>query len=551
VDRTWHTTAFGKGPHPAVGSRSAFLTYETYYGLTDKPFSISDEPKELYKSPSHALTLDELLLGIRRREGLIVLTGDIGTGKTTLCKAALSQLDRKTFSTFVPDPFMSREDLLKMLLIDFGVMSVDDLKSGRLNGASRPDLSYPLYEFLRSLVPLDALAVLIVDEAQNLSIPVLEELRILSDLAAPEKLLQVVLVGQLELRAKLKLPEMRQLDQRVSVRCNLEPLNAEGVTGYVTHRLNIAHATTDRVEIPPDAIGKIADASGGVPRLINLICDRALYRGYLARTARIDLQIVSLAIADLGVGALTPYQTTELDPPPAASPAPVQSSLLIDSTSELADLDVHELHEFPHVEPLQTKQDASSSPEADPAVLREMAIAETIAPWRWRRRIHGFAKVAAMAMGVFIVLFSAELGWMTFGPDSERPQTVLAPAAPLKSETFVLVPPAPPDLPPLDAPTPIGTKAATSVVDANTPRYTIDVALFSSPERAAQLVSRLGAAGFPAYATEIPMGATSGHVVLTGDYGTPDEAQGDLARIQGIAGYADARIISAPRKSAR
>src|SRR5204863_4047092 len=136
----------------------------------------------LSRSRSHAPIYDDLLAGIRRREGLIVLTGDIGTGKTTLCRAVLQDLDRKTFTTFVPDPFVSREDLLKIMLIDFGVMSVDDLKTGRLNGASRPDLSYPLYEFLNSLVPLQAFAVLIIDEAQNLSPALLEEIRILSDL---------------------------------------------------------------------------------------------------------------------------------------------------------------------------------------------------------------------------------------------------------------------------------------------------------------------------------------------------------------------------------
>ena len=205
----------------APAASSALLTYEPYYGLREKPFSLSTDPKFLYKSAAHAGTFEDLLLAIRRREGLIVLTGDIGTGKTTLCKAVLERLDRKTFTTFVPDPFVTREDLLKMLLLDFGVMSVDDLKSGRMTGASHPDLSYPLYDFLKSLVPLQAFAVLIIDEAQNLSPALLEEIRILSDLESPEKLLQVVLVGQLELRAKLKLPEMRQLDQRVSARCSL------------------------------------------------------------------------------------------------------------------------------------------------------------------------------------------------------------------------------------------------------------------------------------------------------------------------------------------
>src|SRR5947207_190752 len=166
------------GPFPVrnpLGGRSALLTYEPYYGLKEKPFSLSVDPHFLYRSRSHAPIYDDLLAGIRRREGLIVLTGDIGTGKTTLCRAVLQDLDRKTFTTFVPDPFVSREDLLKIMLIDFGVMSVDDLKTGRLNGASSPDLSYPLYEFLNSLVPLQAFAVLIIDEAQNLSPALLEE----------------------------------------------------------------------------------------------------------------------------------------------------------------------------------------------------------------------------------------------------------------------------------------------------------------------------------------------------------------------------------------
>lgn len=210
-----------------------------------------------------------------------MLTGDIGTGKTTLCKGVLQRLDRKTFTTFVPDPFVSREDLLKMLLLDFGVMSIDDLKSGRMTGTSHPDLSYPLYDFLRSLVPLQAFAVLIIDEAQNLTPALLEEIRILSDLESPDKLLQVVLIGQLELRAKLKLPEMRQLDQRVSARCTLEPLNREGVAGYVAHRLSMAGGADDRVHFSPNAIDLVFRVSGGIPRVINLICDRALHRGHL------------------------------------------------------------------------------------------------------------------------------------------------------------------------------------------------------------------------------------------------------------------------------
>jgi general secretion pathway protein A len=153
---------------------------------------------------------------------LTVLSGDIGTGKTTLCRAVLQSLDRKTFSSFVPDPFASREDLLKMLLADFGVAAADDVTSGRLCGASRTELTYLLRDFLDSLAPLQAFAVVFVDEAQNLSVPLLEELRILSD---ADGQLQVVLVGQLELRDRLAQPGMRQLDQRVSAHCRLQRLH--------------------------------------------------------------------------------------------------------------------------------------------------------------------------------------------------------------------------------------------------------------------------------------------------------------------------------------
>lgn len=320
MDKFPSLNPFVRTPAPS----SAVLTYEPYYGLREKPFSLSTDPKFLYKSSAHSGTFEDLFLGIRRREGLIVLTGDIGTGKTTLCKAVLERLDRKTFTTFVPDPFVTREDLLKMLLLDFGVMSVDDLKSGRMTGASHPDLSYPLYEFLRSLVPLQAFAVLIIDEAQNLSPSLLEEIRILSDLESPEKLLQVVLVGQLELRAKLKLPEMRQLDQRVSARCSLDPLNRDGVAGYISHRLVMAGGADDRVHFSPSAIDAVFRASGGTPRVINLICDRALHRGHLTRKSMIDLEAVTQAIEDLGVGTLTPAPSfdTIVAPPAAVAGGP-------------------------------------------------------------------------------------------------------------------------------------------------------------------------------------------------------------------------------------
>lgn len=164
----------GSPGHVVHESRPTGLTYETFYGLKEKPFSLSSDSRFFYHSQSHAPAFDDLLAGIRRRESLNVLTGDIGTGKTTLCRAVLQNLDRKTFSAFVPDPFASREDLLKVVLMDFGVLSVDDFTSGRLKDASRTELSYLLYEFLDTLTPLQAFAVVVIDEAQNLSLPLLE-----------------------------------------------------------------------------------------------------------------------------------------------------------------------------------------------------------------------------------------------------------------------------------------------------------------------------------------------------------------------------------------
>lgn len=308
---------------PALPGPDPTLTYEPYYGLKEKPFSLSADPKFLYKSPTHGPTFDDLLTGIRRREGLIVLTGEIGTGKTTLIRSVLQNLDRRTFTAFVPDPFVSREDLLKMLLVDFGVVSIADLKRGSLIGTSRADLSYSLYEFLDSLVPLQAFAVLIIDEAQNLPIPLLEEIRILSDLERRERLLQVVLVGQPELRAHMKLPEMRQLDQRVSVRCELSPLPFEDVARYVRHRLDVAGGGSPDVQFSDPAIAALFQVTKGVPRVINKVCDRALQHGYAARAHLIEAHLVATAAEGLGLAAA---RADGFEASPAVVPADVTSA---------------------------------------------------------------------------------------------------------------------------------------------------------------------------------------------------------------------------------
>jgi type II secretory pathway predicted ATPase ExeA len=434
VDKFPPPSLFGR----TLGGPSVHLTYEPYYGLREKPFSLSTDPRFLYRSTEHARTFDDLLLAIRRREGLIVLTGDIGTGKTTLCKAVLEKLDRKTFTTFVPDPFITREDLLKRLLIDFGVMSVDDLRGGKMSGATHSDLGYPLCEFLKSLVPLQAFAVLIIDETQNLALPLLEEIRILSDLEAPEKLLQVVLIGQLELRDKLKLPEMRQLDQRVSARCSLQALTRDAVAGYVSHRLTFAGATEDRVHFSPAAIDTLFRSTGGVPRVINLVCDRALYFGYLQRKTEIDVEAITKAADDLGVGNLTAaphlaHAAKPVDPPEPPAMPPVQA--LPSSDPDLSGLDVDDIPND-----LNAPIAVPMPPDPTPAMpyspiltLRgnsnRAMLDESTSARRWRER----ARRVAMAVGLCIAFGSfvvfGELLLMNYYPDPAE-QVIQPPPSP-------------------------------------------------------------------------------------------------------------------------
>ena len=295
------TSDTGIADGPQTAATSGALTYEPHFGLKAKPFSLSTDPRSLYKSPAYSAALDDLLSAIRRREGIIVLTGEMGTGKTTLCRDALYQLDRKTFTTFVPDPHLSREDLLRMLLVDFGEVSVDDLRRGRMSHASRSDLSYQLYEFLTSLESVDAFAVLVIDEAQHLAQPLLEEIRALSELEAGRRLLQIVLVGQPELQTRLKQFQMRQIDQRVTMRCELRPLTREDLAGYVAHRLATVGGMKERIAFASAAIDLIHAASNGVPRLINIICDRAMTHAQEARVSMIGASLVSDAIDELQI----------------------------------------------------------------------------------------------------------------------------------------------------------------------------------------------------------------------------------------------------------
>jgi len=277
--------------------------YESYYGFAEKPFSLTPDPKYLYRSESHANAFELLQYAIERREGFVVVTGDIGTGKTTLCRALLETIDRKTFTALLLNPFLSEEDLLRAILQDLGVISRNEVRPGTRQ-PSKQELVNTLHDFLLTLVPLGARAVLIIDEAQNLPLPILEQIRILSNFETDkEKLLQIFLIGQLNLLPLLRSPELRQLDQRVSIRYQLKPLSEDEVGAYVSHRLAIANGARS-VVFAPAALRVVHDYTGGIPRLINMLCDRALLGGYTAQTTRIDEDLVVTAAEGLDLKPL-------------------------------------------------------------------------------------------------------------------------------------------------------------------------------------------------------------------------------------------------------
>ena len=283
--------------------------YEAYYRFNRPPFSLTPDPEFLFKSQSHQAALEQLLRGIRRREGFLLLTADIGTGKTTIWRTVIEQLGPKTFTAVVRNSFSSEEELLLSMLQDFGVVSPADVHQGRLSGASKQQLVDTLNDFLRSLTPLGASAVLVIDEAQKLTPPLLEQLRVLTNRDTDQdKLLQVLLVGQLEMQSLLSAPRMRALHQRVSRRCTLEPLKRRDVGTYVAHRLRIAGSPW-HVGFTNRATDLVYEFSGGVPRRINLLCDRALEAGCDAFTPCITPELV-----------LEAAETLELKAAPMRSP---------------------------------------------------------------------------------------------------------------------------------------------------------------------------------------------------------------------------------------
>ena len=277
--------------------------YESFFSLKEKPFALTPNPRFLFLSKTHNEVYAHLIYGIESRAGFVEVTGEVGTGKTTILRTLLSHLDESKYRVaFIFNPKLTAFELLRNINREFGI---DD------DGASNPDLIHSLNAFLLAENEAGRTPVLVIDEAQNLSGEVLEQIRLLSNLETEDdKLIQVILVGQPELRHHLSDHSLRQLNHRIAVRFQLRPLNREETASYILYRLNIA-GRPDGNLFSAAALKRVFACSGGIPRRVNLICDRSLLTAYSEEHGIISARDVNQAVKELagmGEGAQSNFE---------------------------------------------------------------------------------------------------------------------------------------------------------------------------------------------------------------------------------------------------
>ena len=266
--------------------------YVDFYGFRKKPFNLTPDPRFVFLSKSHREAFAHLLYGINNRVGFILLTGEVGSGKTTVLRALLNQLGTGHYRTaLIFNPCLSAPELIQNVNREFAIQTDSSGGAGLLDS---------LNPFLLEQNSQGRTVVLVIDEAQNLRAPVLEQIRLISNLETDrDKLIQIVLSGQPELIQALKKKELRQLNQRITVRYHLRPLDYEDTEAYIAHRLRVA-GRTDGAVFSKGAVKRIYSYSGGLPRLINAACDRALLVGYARESARVTSRVAAVGISDLG-----------------------------------------------------------------------------------------------------------------------------------------------------------------------------------------------------------------------------------------------------------
>lgn len=265
--------------------------YNEYFGLKDTPFSIAPDPRFLYMSDQHREALAHLLYGLNSEGGFVLLTGEVGTGKTTVCRCLLDQIPANSSIAFIFNPKLTVEELLATICDEFGIKYPEDTSSIKVF----VDL---INDYLLKSHAEGRKAVLIIDEAQNLSADVLEQLRLLTNLETNQcKLLQIILLGQPELKEKLEQPELRQLSQRIIARYHLDSLPKKDVGAYIAHRLSVAGL--QKQLFPDSTITKLYQLSGGIPRIINVLCDRALLGTFTQGENRVSKSTLSKAAREV------------------------------------------------------------------------------------------------------------------------------------------------------------------------------------------------------------------------------------------------------------
>lgn len=271
--------------------RSRSNMYQSFYGFREMPFNITPDPRFLYLSPTHQEALQHLKYGVREKKGFIVLVGEVGCGKTTLCRRFLNELDPAHYDTaLILNPRVTETQMLKAILIELG-----ETKLGR----SQHDLVAQVNRVLLDRIEKGRDIVLIIDEAQNLKFEVLEQIRLLSNLETDkQKLLQIVLMGQPELKEVLAQEELRQLRQRILVHYELHPLNGTDIAHYIHHRLTLAGGN-GRPSFTKWALRAILKGSRGIPRIVNNLCDKAMLAAFIRESDEVTYWDVRRAVKDM------------------------------------------------------------------------------------------------------------------------------------------------------------------------------------------------------------------------------------------------------------